>query len=265
MELVKSFENYFLSEKQISAFYNDELNPKFWTKKVSKDGKNEKWILDPIIRKKLLNIGEDFYDKFEDSIGKIPIVDIQLTGSLANYNYTKFSDLDVHVLIDFNKIDAPKKILKSAVDGIRFVWNVRHDIKMRGHDVELYLQDAKEPHVASGLFSLKDNKWIKNPKFDLPEVDEDDVYKKVDGIEKDIDQFESKLISSTKIPSDAKDLYKRANALKEKIHKMRQEGLENGGEFSIGNLAFKKLRNGGYIEKLIDIISESYDKIYTEK
>lgn len=265
MELVKSFENYFLLEKQISEFYNDELNPKFWNKKVSKSGSAEKWTLDPIVRKKLINIGEDFYDKFKDVIGKTPIVDIQLTGSLANYNYTNFSDLDVHVLIDFNKIDAPKKILKAAVDGVRFVWNVRHDIKMRGHDVELYLQDAKEPHVASGLFSLKDNKWIKNPKFDPPTVDEDDVHKKVDGIEQDINQFQSKLISSSNIPSDAKELYKRANALKEKIHKMRQEGLEKGGEFSIGNLAFKKLRNEGYIEKLIDIISEAYDKIYTEQ
>jgi hypothetical protein len=264
VELVKSFENYFLLEKQISAFYNDELNPKFWTKKVSKSGTDEKWVLDPIIRKKLLNIGEDFYDKFEDIIGKTPIVDIQLTGSLANYNYTKFSDLDVHVLIDFNKIDAPKKVLKAAVDGVRFVWNVRHDIKMRGHDVELYLQDSKEPHTSSGLFSLKDNKWVKKPKFELPEVDKDDVDKKIEGIKQDINQFESKLISSTKIPSDAKELYKRANALKEKIHKMRKEGLEKGGEFSVGNLAFKGLRNDGYIEKLIDIISEAYDKIYTE-
>ena len=264
MELVKSFENYFLVEKQVSPFYNDELNPKFWTKKVSKSGTAEKWTLDPIIRKKLVKIAEEFYSKFDDVVGKAPIVDIQLTGSLANYNYTGYSDLDVHVLVDFNKIDAPKKVLKAAVDGIRFVWNVRHDIKMRGHDVELYLQDSKEPHTSSGLFSLKNNEWVKKPKFDLPEVDEDDVYKKVDGIKQDINQFESKLITSAKIPSDAKELYKRANALKEKIHKMRKEGLEKGGEFSVGNLAFKGLRNDGYIEKLIDIISEAYDKIYSE-
>ena len=88
MESVKSFKDYLLVEKQISAFYNDELNPKFWTKKVSKDGKKEKWVLDPIIRKKLLKIAEEFYEKFNDTIGKKPIVDIQLTGSLANYNYT---------------------------------------------------------------------------------------------------------------------------------------------------------------------------------
>lgn len=264
MESVKSYGDYFLVEKQVNAFYHDELNPKFWTKKVSRDGKKEKWVLDPIIRKKLLKISKEFYEKFEDVIGKKPIVDIQLTGSLANFNYTDFSDLDLHVLVDFDRVNSPKKVLKSAVDGIRFIWNSRHDIKMRGYDVEVYLQDSKEPHTSSGLFSLMDNRWIRNPKFDPPSVDEDDVYKKAEGIENDINQFQSKLISSTKIPSDARSLYKRANKLKEKIHKMRKEGLSKEGEFSIGNLAFKKLRNDGYIEKLINIISEAYDRIYTE-
>ena len=264
MELVKKFNDYFLLEKQVNAFYHDELNPKFWTKNVSKDGSKEKWTIDPIIRKKLLKIGNEFYDKFGDVIGKTPIVDIQLTGSLANYNYTDFSDLDLHVLVDFSKIDAPNKVLKAAVDGIRFVWNTRHDIKMRGYDVEVYLQDSKEPHTASGLFSLKDNKWIRTPKFDPPMVDEDDVDKKADGIKQDINNYEAKLVTASDLPKDARNLHKRANALKEKIHKMRKEGLQKGGEFAVGNLAFKKLRNDGYIEKLINVISEAYDRIYTE-
>ena len=240
MELVKKFNDYFLLEKQVNAFYHDELNPKFWTKNVSKDGSKEKWTIDPIIKKKLLKIGNEYY------------------------NYTDFSDLDLHVLVDFSKIDAPNKILKAAVDGIRFVWNTRHDIKMRGYDVEVYLQDSKEPHTSSGLFSLKDNKWIRTPKFDPPTIDEDDVDKKADGIKQDINNYEAKLVTASDLPKDSRNLHKRANALKEKIHKMRKEGLQKGGEFSVGNLAFKKLRNDGYIEKLINVISEAYDRIYTE-
>jgi hypothetical protein len=264
VELVKSFENYFLLEKQISAFYNDELNPKFWTKKVSKSGTAEKWVLDPIIRKKLLNIGEDFYDKLKDVVGTAPIYDIQLTGSLANYNYTNLSDLDVHVLVDFNKIKAPRKVIEVAGEGEKFIWNTRHDITMRGHDVEVFLQDAKNPHHITGLFSLLNNEWVKKPKFDPPTVDEDDVDKKSESIAYQIKELENKLITSTALPKDAKALFKRAKALKKKISKMRKEGLEKGGEFSVGNLAFKKLRNEGYIGKLIDIVSEAYDKIYTE-
>ena len=261
---VKSFKDYLLLEKQISAFYNDELNPKFWTRRVSKDEKKERWVLDPTIRKKLLKIGEEFYEKIDDIVGKAPIYDIQLTGSLANYNYTDFSDLDVHVLVDFDRIDAPKKLIEAAGDGARFAWNVKHDIKMRGHDVEIYLQDSKErPHI-TGLFSLKNNEWVRKPKFDPPTVNESQVDRKSEGIAKEINSLQTKLITSSSLPKEARSLFKRAKSLKKKISKMRREGLEKGGEFSIGNLAFKKLRTDGYIGKLLDTISQSYDRIYTE-
>jgi hypothetical protein len=95
-------------------------------------------------------------------------------------------------------------------------------------------------------------------------VDEDDVNKKADSIAYQIGELESKLVSSSSLPKDARSLFKRAKALKKKISKMRLEGIEKGGEFSIGNLSFKKLRNDGYIGKLIDVISQSYDRIYSE-
>ena len=262
MNPVKRFQD-FLFEEKIGSFYNDELNPKFWDKKVNKEG-DVKFEFDPLVRKKLLKIADDFFSKFDDLLKGAKIQDIQLTGSLANFNYTDYSDLDVHVLINFSDVDAPKDVLKSAVDGIRFIWNLRHDVVVRGHDVELYLQDSKEPHTASGLYSLKDNKWIRKPKFDPPAVDEQDVNKKFDGLASDINQLQNKLLLVQNVPSDAKDLYKRANKVKEKIQKMRKEGLSKSGEFSVGNLAFKKLRNEGYIEKLIDIISGAYGRIYSE-
>jgi hypothetical protein len=253
----------FILEKRVGEYYNDELNPKFWTMKKKRDGSVD-WELDRGVRKKLLRIAKDFASKFEDTIGKPKIIDIQLTGSLANYNYTKYSDLDVHVLIDFDKIDSPKKVLKSAIDGIRFIWNLRHDIKIRGHEVETYMQDSKEPHVASGLYSLMDDEWITKPKFDPPNVDVDDVRTKYDGIVYDINKLEQKLIKSTTVDKEAKLLFERAGKLKDKIMKMRKEGLSKEGEFSVGNVTFKKLRNEGYIEKLIDIISGAYDRIYSE-
>lgn len=264
MEIVKTFKDYFLSEKQVNAFYQDELNPKFWTKRVSKDGSKEKWVLDPLVRKKLLKIGQEFYEKLDDVVGKVPIQDIQLTGSLANYNWTELSDLDVHILVDFDKIKAPRKVIEAAGEGAKFIWNTRHDIKLRGHDVEVFLQDSDERHHITGLFSLKDNRWIKKPQFDPPKVDEDDVNKKADGIANEISSLESKLISSYSLPKDSRNLFRRAKTLKKKISKMRREGLSKKGEFSVGNLVFKKLRNEGYIGKLIDIMSKAYDRIYTE-
>lgn len=260
---VVSFDRFSLNEDQIGSFYNDELNPKFWDKYKNKSGDID-WVFDALVRKKLIRISEDFYSKFEELLGDLPIEDIQLTGSLANYNYTDKSDLDVHILVDFGKVGSPKEVLKSAIDGIRFIWNLRHDVIIRGHDVELYLQDVNEPHTSTGLYSLKDNKWIKKPKFDPPQVDEQDVNKKYEAFVSEINELESKLVTSTSLPKDAKDMYKRLLRLKEKIQKMRKESLSKQGEFSVGNLTFKLLRNNGYIGKIIDLMSQAYARIYSE-
>jgi hypothetical protein len=260
---VVGFDKFSLIEGKIGSFYNDELNPKFWDKYKDKLGE-ARWVFDGLVRKKLLKISEDFYSKFGDLLGDLPIEDIQLTGSLANYNYTDKSDLDVHVLIDFSKVDSPKDVLKAAVDGIRFMWNLRHDVIIRDHDVELYLQDVNEPHTSTGLYSLKDNKWIKKPQFDPPKVDEQDVNKKYESLVSEIHELESKLVTSANLPSDANEMYKRLVRLKEKIQKMRKESLSKDGEFSVGNLTFKLLRNNGYIGKIIDLLSQAYARIYSE-
>ena len=95
-------------------------------------------------------------------------------------------------------------------------------------------------------------------------MDEQDVNRKFDGIASEINSMQTKLISMPEIPSDAKKMYGRLIRLKEKIQNMRKEGLSKSGEFSVGNLAFKKLRNEGYIEKVINLISQSYERIYSE-
>jgi hypothetical protein len=60
-------------------------------------------------------------------------------------------------LIDFTKIDENFPLVKKAVDGVRFIWNLRRKIKIRGFDVELYVQDINEPHTSSGLYSSLKN------------------------------------------------------------------------------------------------------------
>ena len=100
----------FLNESKI---YQGKLNPTFWT--------NNK--LDSDVRDKLLSIAKDFYKDLEVDTS---IKDIHLTGSLANYNWTKFSDIDVHILLDFSKIGKDSGMTKKALDGQRFVWNMRH-------------------------------------------------------------------------------------------------------------------------------------------
>ena len=244
---IQSFKDWSLNEDR---FYQNELNPIFWSNKE----------FDASVREKLLQIAQEFYASFKL---EIPIDDIQLTGSLANYNWTPKSDLDVHILIDFSKINPDLALVKKAMDGQRFIWNLRHNIVIRGFDVELYLQDVREQHIASGLFSLSNNQWIKIPEYNPPQIDENDVDLKFLGLANDIKEIEARLLNPDPNVSP-RELNEHAEKVKSKIMKMRKEGLAERGEFSVENLVFKKLRNEGYIEKLIDLISRSYEQIYNE-
>tara|TARA_R100001509_G_scaffold49741_2_gene27107 strand:- start:91 stop:1125 length:1035 start_codon:yes stop_codon:yes gene_type:complete len=232
-------------------FYNKTLNKKFWS---------EDKEFDPEIRKKLMSITNDFIDKL--NLEDVKIHDVTLTGSNSNYNYNKYSDLDVHVLIDYKDINEDEDLVKKALDGQRFMWNLRHNIELRDHGVEMYMQDKDEPHIASGLYSLMNDKWITEPSYNPPSIDKRDVYKKAKTFQDDVRILKEKL-NAVKGES-AKDLHDKANNLKKKISNMRRSGLDREGEFSIENLAFKILRNTNAIGDLIDIIANSYDKIYME-
>jgi hypothetical protein len=234
-------------------YYNETLNPKFWN-----NGE-----FDEEIRQKLLQIASDFYNSLELDV---PILDVQLTGSLANYNYTEYSDLDTHVIINFNQINEDVDLVKKALDGARFVWNQRHDIVIRGHDVELYIQDESEQHTASGLYSLKNGDWIRKPRYNPPEIDEKDVSLKEKEYVKEILKMEQMVSDPNLSDEELRALEVRAKKIKDKIQQGRKKCLAgpNASEFCVENLVFKNLRNTGMIEKLIDIASKAYDRSFSE-
>jgi len=232
-----------------SRWYNDTLPVRFW--------KDEEF--DPSVREKLLEIAADV----AESAGVTDAVqDVQLTGSMANFNYTEHSDLDVHILLDFADINKDEDLVRAALDGKRFIWNLRHNITMGGHEVELYFQDMEDPHTASGLYSLLKDEWLAVPTHNPPSIDERDVQLKSDGVKRHIDDLE---IDSRTEGKDLNDLIDAASALRSKISKMRKDSLAQDGEFGVGNLAFKELRNSGYIEKLINVAHKLFDDQYTDQ
>ncbi len=170
----------------------------------------------------------------------------------------------MHILLDFKKVNNDKDLVKTALDGIRFNWNTKHNITLHGHDVELYFQDSNEPHISTGLYSILNDKWVKKPKHQPPTLNDQDLNKKVDDIKFFIDTLEELVHRYYKDKTKNKLYYKYSKRLFSKIKKMRQEGLQDAGEFSIGNLAFKFLRSSKYIDKLSKIVNLSYDNIYTE-
>lgn len=238
-----------INERRIH--YNRSLSPDIW----------ENGVLNERIRKKLLKIGKEFFDGLEYE--NVEIKDIHLTGSMANYNYNSNSDLDVHIIIDFKDISSNVELVKKAMHGHKFEWNMKHDITIKGHDVEVYVMDINEEHIASGQFSLMFDKWIYKPKYNPPDVDNDDVYKKYKDYVYYIDKYD-RLSKRNLTPEDCELYHNKSKKLMNKIMKNRKSSLIESGEFSIGNLVFKKLRSEGEIKKLVNSINLLYDKIYSQ-
>jgi hypothetical protein len=128
------------------------------------------------------------------------------------------------------------------------LFNDKHNIRIFGYDVELYAQDAEEPHISSGVYSVMNNKWINVPKKMNLEID-----KKV--LESKIQNWTEKIDTAIE-NGDVKVL----ESLKDKLKKYRQSGLDGDGELSYENLVFKYLRRSGHIEKLFDSINKGTDK-----
>jgi DNA-binding Lrp family transcriptional regulator len=244
MKLVKYFEfNQQDLEASKSFRVKDELNPKIW----------DDFKIDDEVREDLLKIAEDFYASTDL---EADVEDIILTGSLANYNWSeKYSDYDLHILIDFTNVNDAVELVKKYVDSAKSIWNKEHDIKIKGYEVEVYIQDVSEPHKSTGVFSLLNNKWnVKPEEFDF-EPDEDMIAEKGKSVMMMVDELEEQ------VDEDKYDAFmEKVQKVWEKVKNYRKSGLESeGGELSMGNLVFKFLRRNGYIGKIIDLKRKSYD------
>lgn len=236
-----------LNEVDLSAFkMNDALNSEIW------DGGK----LKEDIRKVLLKIANDYWDSLE--LG-FTYDDITMTGSLANYNWSKYSDIDLHIVFDVNQLEGDPELIKDLLDTKTRKWNSDHDITVKGFDVELYLQDKEEPHHSTVVYSITDNAWVKEPIKDIVELDRPTIEKKYDTIIKRIEDIEKDFKKGDNLEGVIDDITK----LKERIRKMRKSGLETGGEFSPANIVFKLLRRNEFMGKLNDIQTQAYDKSVT--
>ena len=219
--------------------FHNELEPNIW--------QNE--ALNSEIRPALLKIAKDFFKSL-----KLPVAieDIRFTGSLANYNYTRYSDIDLHIVVDFSKITKDTKLVKEFFDSKRIIWNQKHAITIKGYEVEIYVENLNEKHFSTGVHSVLNNEWIVKPSSEKPDFDKGAALKKAGHLMKEIN-------AAIEPPRELSDLER----IKEKIKKMRKCGLSHGGEYSVENLAFKFLRRKGYIKKLHDAYTKEYDKGYS--
>lgn len=220
-----------VNERAEFVTVNRRLNPKIW------QGNQ----LDQEVKSKLLEIAR----AFEEFVGiDLDVIDYTITGSNANYTWTQYSDLDLHLIIPGTPSDEQRELFNAK----KALWGEQHNITIKGLPVECYIQGEDEPHHSTGVYSVANDKWIIEPKKTKPDIDDAAVEAKKDSVMHDIE-----------IAMLSKDLMK-LRVVKEKLTKMRKAGLERAGEWSVENVVFKILRNLGIIDQLSEKIRELEDQ-----
>lgn len=219
---------------KLSKILFEALNNHFW---------DQGHRLFPDIRERLLKLAKDF--QANNYIPDDSIVDIVLTGSIANSNWTDKSDIDLHIIVNFSKIDNNEELLRKYYRAAKSSWNNAHDITICDHVVEIYVQDVSEAHYSTGVYSLLHDDWITTPKLNhISPPDKEDVARRASEYAKRIKNLNS---------------IDEAEKLKEELKTLRKLGLAKEGEYSAGNMIFKRLRDTGYLEMLVNQIKDMYD------
>lgn len=240
---MRSFGEHIFENKDLTLQYHNELNQKLWI--------GDK--LKPEVRDKLIEIGT-IWGEFAN-IPQQAIKDMLFVGGNANFNYTDFSDIDLHLLVDLDQMPDCKDLLDDYLKDKKQLWSLSHDISIYGHDVELYAQDINsEFPMNQGVYSLTQDAWIMPPTQVKVDLDNPDIQRKVSDYGNKINDL---------MDSNAdEDSFKK---LKNKFKNMRSAGLKKAGEFSLENLVFKELRNLGYFDRMNTYLKQKQDEALSLK
>lgn len=216
---------------------HNNLNPALWDKD---------WNLLPEVEDRIYKIVNKFQS---ECMLPLDIVDVHLVGSNASFNYNPQSDLDVHIVVNFDLLDVDKEILTAAYNLQKAKFNRDYDISIHGVNIEMYIEDINSMTASNGIYSLYNKKWIKKPvKKSYPTLDK----RFYDTLDRLADKMRQ-VISS----DDEVEITKNINML----YMMRKNGFVTGGEFSVGNLLFKEIRNLG----LLDGLKQRLKEVQSEK
>ena len=220
---IQELENFQLAK---AIDFNTDLNPQLFT-----TGDRMR----PLVRNKLMNIADHFREFL--GVQDIALIDIEVSGSNAAYSYTPHSDVDLHLIVDFSELP-DNEIYKELFTAKQYQYNDQHDIKIKGYDVELYVQDAAQAHHSLGSYSVMNDEWNRIPTKQRANLNDTATLLKYEKLK------------ALAIRALAADNEKYLIDVLDIVKKYRQAGLDQHGEFGPENLAFKMLRTDGYFEKL---------------
>lgn len=189
--------------------------------------------------------------KFANIPSEDYVTDIIFTGGNCNFNYSSHSDCDVHIVYDRARLTArdTANLWSDYLSDKKSVWAKNHHITVKGYTVELFAQSSDDNLVASGVYSLTRNDWIKKPVHGKHNFKNDPaLIKKVEETKKTLDTMIKDGVGSVEF-----------EIMKDKLKTMRNAALSSGDEFTFDNLVFKALRNSGVLDRMNAYLGIQHD------
>lgn len=205
---------------------HDTLNPKLWDTSTNK--------LLPEVRQKIIEIVNAFEEYLDFPI---QILDIHLVGSNASFNWTSSSDLDVHIIANYEDITDEPALLQALYDAKKSKFNNDYRINIRGVEIEMYVQDVNSGIMSNGIYSVCDNDWVKEPK-PIKSITKHNT-------ETELEKWTTK-INDVIMSND----YDKINDTINMLYLIRHNSLAIDGEYGKGNQLFKDIRNKGLLDNL---------------
>lgn len=205
---------------------HDTLNPKLWDTSTN--------TLLPEVRQKIIEIVNAFEEYLDFPI---QILDIHLVGSNASFNWTSSSDLDVHIIANYEDITDEPALLQALYDAKKSKFNNDYNIKIRDVEIEMYVQDVNSGIMSNGIYSVCDNEWVKEPK-PIKSITKHNT-------ETELEKWTTK-INDVIMSND----YDKINDTINMLYLLRHNSLAIDGEYGKGNQLFKDIRNKGLLDNL---------------
>lgn len=219
-----------------SVELHDTLNPKIW---IGYELRDE-------VKEKLNEIVDRFILELHENDIPVKVLDARLVGSNASFNYTKNSDLDVHIIANFEDTSCDVPVLNLLYNFFKKNFNDKYDISIHGVPVELYVEDMNSSAVSNGVYSLFKDEWVKMPEpIEIPDIDITDEFTVYE------DKY-NKVIENNNA--------EMASDLVDELYLLRKDSISTDGEYGVGNLVFKEFRNRGYLDNLKQLMVDETSK-----
>ena len=198
------------------------------------------------VKETIENIADLFIEELSEQDIKFKLKDIILLGSNVSYNYTKDSDLDVHLIADSKNLKCPDDLYPLLYGAYVSIFNKNYDITIKGIPVELYVEIDESTAKSNGIYSLTKG-WIKEPvQTDIPDID-------FDQFNVEFKTWEDRYLDI--INNKSPENENKSEVIKDFIsdlYDLRKQSITKDGEYGLGNLIFKEFRNKGYLDYLKD-------------